>query len=436
MTENNPVPGTVAEATGPAPEKRRGRRGAPHVHESHLVSQILREIMGGGAVRTILAIFCGFVVGAILIAATNEDVIEAAGYFFQRPGDTLGAAWTAISNGYGALFRGSIYNADAPDFARAIRPFTETLRLGAPLIAAGLGISLSFRVGLFNIGGKGQLLIGVAFASYASFAWPLPYGIHLIVAVVFGILGAALWGSIVGLLKATTGAHEVIVTIMLNYVAFNLVTYLMRSGFLHDPAAGGHAQTTAPLPSAQLPQILGPEYPLHAGFLIVLAATIFYWWLMERSTIGYRFRAVGINPDAARTAGMNVPRIYVLAMASSAAFVGIAGVNQTLGRSTGVTPTIDAGIGFDGITVALLGGGGAVGIFFAGLLFGAMKAGSPTMQIAEVSPEVLLVVQGVIVLFIAAPPLVRAIFRLPSASPDGPIRSFWRGLTSRKSDGK
>ena len=138
-----------------------------------------------------------------------------------------------------------------------------------------------------------------------------------------------------------------------------------------------------------------------------------------------------MNPNAAKTAGMNVPRIYIIAMASSAAFVGIAGVNQVLGRASGVTPSIDAGIGFDGITVALLGAGGAVGIFFAGLLFGAMKAGSPSMQIADISPEVLLVVQGVIVLFIAAPPLVKAIFRLPKPVHDGPISQGWRRLTGR-----
>ena len=401
------------------------------VAEKSTANQVLREIMGGGIVRTLLAILCGFIVGAILIAATSEDVARVSGYFFSRPMDTISAAWDSIMDGYGALFRGSIYNANANDFASAIRPFTETLRLGAPLIASGLGIALSFRVGLFNIGGQGQLLMGVVFAGFVSFAWPMPPVIHLVVAILFGILGAALWGSIVGLLKATSGAHEVIVTIMLNYVAVNLVTWLMRSGVLHDPAASGNPQSLPPLETAQLPRLLGDGFALHAGFLLVVAATILYWWLMERSTIGFRFRAVGMNPNAAKTAGMNVPRIYIIAMASSAAFVGIAGVNQVLGRASGVTPSIDAGIGFDGITVALLGGGGAVGIFFAGLLFGAMKAGSPSMQIADISPEVLLVVQGVIVLFIAAPPLVKAIFRLPKPVHDGPISQGWRRLTGR-----
>jgi simple sugar transport system permease protein len=143
---------------------------------------------------------------------------------------------------------------------------------------------------------------------------------------------------------------------------------------------------------------------------------VLFWWLMERSTLGYRFRAVGLNPSAAKTAGINVNGVYIAAMAISAAFVGLAGVNQALGRTSGFTPSVDAGIGFDAITVALLGGSSAGGVFLAGLLFGAMKAGSPAMQVSDVAPELLGVVQGLIVLFIAAPPLVRAIFHLPAPS--------------------
>lgn len=235
-----------------------------------------------------------------------------------------------------------------------------------------------------------------------------------------------MWGAVVGFLKAKTGAHEVIVTIMLNYIAAALVTYLMRTPVLQDESAGGNPKTPAPAETAQLPLLLGDGFALHLGFLIVIAATIGYWWLMERSTIGYRFRAVGLNPHAARTAGINVGRIYVAAMAVSAAFVGIAGVNQALGRTAGFTPTIDSGIGFDAITVALLGGSTAGGVFLAGLLFGAMKAGGPAMQVQDISPEVLGVVQGVIVLVIAAPPLIRAIFRLPKPSSGGLVRQWWR----------
>ena len=375
----------------------------------------LDDILSGSPLRTILAIILAFVIGAVLIILTNEDFIEAAGYIFSRPTDAFRAAGTAVSESYGALFRGSVLNFEGKDFTAVVRPFTETLRLASPLIAAGLGIALSFRVGMFNIGGQGQLLFGAGFAAFVSFQLHLPPVIHLIVAVVIGIGAAAAFGSLVGWLKAKTGAHEVIVTIMLNYVAIYLLTYLMRTPVLQDPAAGGTPKTLPPDANAQLPLLLGDGFSLHWGFILAIAATIVFWWLMERSTLGYRFRAVGLNPNAARTAGINVDRVYVLAMAFSAAFVGLAGVNQALGRSAGFTPNIDSGIGFDAITVALLGGSNALGVFLAGILFGAMKAGGPAMQVADVAPELLAVVQGLIVLFIAAPPLVRAIFRLPAA---------------------
>ena len=381
----------------------------------------LREMLGSGFTRTMLAILAGFVVGGLLMAITDEDFLASMGYFFQRPSDALAAGWNAIANGYTALFKGSIFNPNAKSFEASIRPLTETLRFSSPLILAGLGIALSFRVGLFNIGGLGQMLAAVGGASWASFALTLPPVIHMLVAIIFGVLAAALWGSIAGFLKATTGAHEVIVTIMMNYIALNGVTLLMRSGFLHDPEAGSNPKTPAPFDTAQYPLLLGPSFRLHLGFIIALIGVGVFWWLMERSALGYRLRTVGENPNAAATAGMSVPRLYVITMAASAAFVGLAGTNQVLGSTTGVTPTVDAGIGFDGITVALLGGGGAVGILFAGLLFGAMKAGGPAMQIADISPEVMVVVQGVIVLFIAAPPLVRAIFRLPKKVDRGPI---------------
>lgn len=380
---------------------------------SRPVDTALKEILASSFTRTLLAILTGFVVGGILIAVADERFLSSIGYFFQRPSDALNAAWEAISKGYTALFHGSIFNPNGKTFATQIRPLTETLRFASPLILAGLGIALSFRVGLFNIGGLGQMLAAIAGASWVSFAFELPPVVHMIVAMAVGVIAAMLWGSIAGLLKATTGAHEVIVTIMLNYIALNGVTLFMRSGFLHDQSAGTNPKTPAPLETAQYPTLLGPSFKLHIGFIIALLGVALYWWLMERSSLGFRLRTVGENPNAAATAGMNVPVIFVVTMALSAMFVGFAGVNQALGGTNGLTPTADSGIGFDAITVALLGGGNAVGVLFAGLLFGAMKAGGPAMQIADVSPEVLVVVQGVIVLFIAAPPLVRAMFRLP-----------------------
>jgi simple sugar transport system permease protein len=376
---------------------------------------VLKEILSTGATKAFLSILIGFLVGAVFMMISSEQVGEA-----WQAGGLLGAfqaALMTVADGYGALFRGSIFNSRADDIVTALRPLTETFRLAGPLIAAGLGISLGFRVGLFNIGGNGQMIFGILWATWISTRVEMPLILHMAVAVIVAILGASLWGALVGFLKATTGAHEVILTIMLNYVAISLFTWFIRSpNLLQNPDAGGTPKSDAPALTAQLPALFPGAYSLHLGFVFAILATVVYWWLMERSAIGYRFRMVGHNPHAARTAGISVERTYVWAMAASAAFVGVAGANQALGTQLGYTETVHSGIGFDGITVALLGGGNAWGVLFAGLLFGAFKAGGPQMQVIGISPEVLGIVQGAIVLFIAAPPLVRAMFRLPALS--------------------
>ena len=378
--------------------------------------QVARDIVGGSVGISILAVVLALAFGAILIATTDEEVQATSAYFFSRPTDMLRAIWEAVFGAYSALFQGSIYNFRADEFARGIRPLTETLTFATPLIVAGLGVGLGFRVGMFNIGGRGQMLAAAAAAGYVGFAVPLPPVIHVIVAVIAGIAAGALWGGIVGLLKARTGAHEVIVTIMLNFVALYLISFLLRTpGALQAP--GSSNPKTAPmLDTAVFPELFGPSYNLHAGFLLVIAATVFVWWLLSRSSLGFKFRAVGENPHAARVAGINVKNIYVYAMLLSGGLVGLAGVNQVLGTvTTGFSSGIDAGVGFDAITVALLGRSKPWGIFVAGILFGAFKAGGFAMQAAEGVPiDIVLVVQSLIVLCIAAPPLVRAIFRLPT----------------------
>jgi general nucleoside transport system permease protein len=393
---------TVAATTPPSDSRERWTRAA-------------RDVVGGSVGISVLAVVLALLVGAILIATTDETVQKTAGYFFSRPGDMLSAIWKSVSGAYVALFQGSIYNFRADDFARGIRPFTETLKFATPLIVAGLGVGLSFRVGMFNIGGRGQMLVAAAAAGYVGFAIPLPPVIHLIVAVLAGVAAGALWGGIVGLLKARTGAHEVIVTIMLNFVALYLISFLLRTpGALQAP--GSSNPKTAPmLDTAIFPQLLGPSYKLHAGFVLVIAITVFVWWLINRSSMGFKFRAVGANPHAARVAGIDVNRVYILAMVISGGLVGVAGVSQVLGTEVnGFSAGIDAGIGFDAITVALLGRSRPWGIFIAGILFGAFKAGGFAMQAGEGIPiDIVVVVQSLIVLFIAAPPLVRAIFRLP-----------------------
>ena len=382
--------------------------------EENRWSQATKEILSGSFTRTVLSIILGFLVGAAFMIASNREFIESLGYILSRPGDALGAAIAVVNDGYGALFRGAVFNSEADTFEKAIRPMTESLRLGAPLILAGLGLGLTFRVGLFNIGGTGQLITGMVFATFVATRLELPFLIHVLVAIIAAVIGSTLLGALVGFLKARTGAHEVILTIMFNYIMLYFFTFLLRDpNLLGEVRATGNPKADPAVETALLPRLLGDAYALHYGILIALIAVIVYWWLMERSTIGFRLRMVGYNPDAARTAGISVERTYILAMGLSAAFVGLAAANQALGVPIGVTPSAHANIGFDAITVALLGGSNAPGILLAGLLFGAFKAGSPSMQVLGVSPEVLGIVQGAIVLFIAAPPLIRAIFRLP-----------------------
>jgi len=309
-----------------------------------------------------------------------------------------------------------VVNLQAPDFATAIRPLTETLSYATPLIAAGLGVALAFRAGLFNIGGQGQMLVAAAAAGWVGFGVSgVPFPLHLLMALVAGIAAGALWAGLAGLLKARTGAHEVIVTIMLNYVAFYLISYLLATpGLLQAP--GSSNPKTPPTPvSAQLPSLLGDRFNLTWGFVLAVLAVVGVWWLLNRSSTGFAFRAVGENPRAARVAGIDTSRATVSSMLVAGGLVGLAGASQVLGGvTTGFSSDIDAGIGFDAITVALLGGSNPWGVLAAGILFGAFKAGGTTMQAAEGVPsDIVLVVQSLIVLFIAAPPLVRAIFRLP-----------------------
>lgn len=383
-------------------------------------NQILKEIFGGSAMISLLAVVLALIFGGLLIVLTDPVVQQTSVYFFSRPGDTFVAMAEAVGGAYAALFRGSVFNyLRADDVAAAIRPFMSTLTNATPLIAAGLGVALAFRVGLFNIGGRGQILIAAAAAGYVGAYIPMPPVIHLIVALVVGLIGGALWGGLVGLLKARTGAHEVIVTIMLNYIAFYLISFLLRTpGALQAPGQS-NPRSGPMLETAQFPKIAGEQYDISISFILVIVATIYVWYLLNRSAMGFHFRAVGENPHAARVAGINVERTYVKVMLIAGALVGLAGVHQALSNFTGgIAAGLDAGIGFDAITVALLGRSKPWGVFFAGILFGALKAGAVTMQAAEGIPvDIVLVVQSFIVLFIAAPPLVRSIFRLPTPDP-------------------
>ncbi|WP_137293212.1 ABC transporter permease [Nocardioides dongxiaopingii] len=377
---------------------------------------VVRSITSGNALVAVLSVVLALIVGSLMIMFTDEAVRDSASYITARPQDFFSASWDAISGAYTALFRGSIYNNLSPTSEGRIRPLTETLKFSGPLIMAGLGVGLAFRAGLFNIGGRGQMLLGGAAAGWVALNVEVSGPLLLVLSVLAGMVGAGLWAGIAGLLKARTGAHEVIVTIMLNYVGFYLVFYaLSKQGILQQP--GSVNPKSLPMPEdAVLPRLLGDQFSLHLGFVLALVAVAVVWWILNRSALGYRFRAVGENPHAARTAGIDVGRMYVVVMLMAGGLVGLAASNQVLGTvPDGVTTGLDAGIGFDAITVALLGRSHPIGILGAGLLFGAFKAGGFSMQAAEGIPvDIVLVIQSLIVLFIAAPPLVRALFRLPA----------------------
>jgi len=380
-----------------------------------------------GALLTFLSLVLALLVGAVLIAVSDEEVRAASSYFFARPGDMLSAIVQSIAQAYAALFRGALLDTRADSFAAMFAPIADSLLFATPLIAGGLAVALPFRAGMFNIGAEGQITLAAVGAAYVGFAINLPPVIHVIAAVLAGIVFGAIWGGIPGLLKAATGAHEVITTIMLNYVArFGLLYILSTEAFLRpgrvDPISPGILDT------AVLPRFFSGS-TLNVGLLLALAAAVFTWWLLARSTIGFRFRAVGANPDAARTAGISVPRAYVGVMLVAGGLAGIAGVGQVLGSERVLTQGISAGLGFDAITVALLGRANPWGVVGAGLLFGALQAGSITMQAQTgTSLDIVTVVQALIVLFIAAPALIRAVFRLQTTGGGiGQLSKGWNG---------
>lgn len=373
---------------------------------------------------TVLALVLAILVGAILIIISDPEVLATYSYITARPTDALNASWTAVSEGYANLFKGAVFdpvtfsgwlngtNGWEPVFA----PISETLTYAAPLVFTGLAVALAFRGGLFNIGAQGQATIGVITAALAGFLLPLPPLVHLLVAVIAGALGGALWGFIPGILKARTGAHEVINTIMLNYIAVYFLSWIIVQNGIQDPTRTDAISRSVDA-SAQLPRLLGEGLRVHSGILLAVLATWFIAWLLNRSTFGFELRAVGANPDAARTAGMSVTRTYVLIMALAGALAGLGGANMVLGSTaTSLTPLVVAQIGFDGILVALLGRVKPWGVLLAALLFGALQAGGNRMQsYSGISLELVTVLQALIVIFIAAPALVKAIFRLRAA---------------------
>jgi simple sugar transport system permease protein len=292
----------------------------------------------------------------------------------------------------------------------------------------GLSVALAFKSGLFNIGAQGQFIFGAIGASYVGFHFHLPGSVHILAAILAGMMLAAIWGGIVGVLKARTGAHEVIVTIMMNYIAGYFILWLLKTkAFLRpfriDPIAPEIGV------NARLPHLAGPNLRIHAGIFIALGAAIFVWWLLSKSTIGFKFRAVGANAAAAKTAGISVPFVITSTMMLCGALSGLGGAVHVLGSEYALNTDIAGSFGFDAITVALLGRAQPFGTVLAAILFGALRTGGRTMQSNTGTPlDIVLVIQALIVLFIAAPAFVRFVFRLKKINMSSALTSKgWNG---------
>ena len=364
-------------------------------------------VLLGGArqlVVPVLSLVTALVVGAIVIILSDPAFISKVG---SDPGAAFGAGFGSVGGAYGGLLAGAIGNP-----FRDIGPVTETLLRATPLIFAGLAVALGFRAGLFNIGAEGQIYIGGLFATAVGISFPdLPLLIHLPLAIVAGFVGGAVWGFIPGILKARTGAHEVITTIMLNYVSYSIVDLALRQVFFQLPGRDDPISKNI-LPSASLPRLLADER-LHWGLILSLVAAVAVWWLLFRSTKGFEFRAVGLNPSAARYAGMSISRTIVVAMMISGGLAGLAGTSEIIGTNLRLTPNFSPNWGFDAIAIALLGGSRPVGVVFSAILFGALRAGAAPMQAQTGIPiDLVVVIQGLVILFIAAPALVREIYRI------------------------
>ncbi|MBX6355756.1 MAG: ABC transporter permease [Micromonosporaceae bacterium] len=392
--------------------------------EETFLQHFLHSLWAANTVTvTVLSIVLAVIVGGILIIVSDEDVLNTYSYFTARPSDALNASWDVVSDAYANLFKGSIVDPAAVQgwidgsngWQAVFSPISETLTYAAPLVFTGLAVALAFRGGLFNIGGQGQAVIGAITAAVAGILIPLPIVLAVTVAVVAGAAGGAVWGFVPGVLKARTGAHEVITTIMLNYTAGLFLTWIVLQRGVHDPDRTD--AISKPVDSAaRLPHLLGDGLRMNLGIVLAVAATWVVAWLLNRTTFGFELRAVGANPDAARTAGMSVTRTYTLLMVVAGALAGLGGATQVLGTAYALTPAVAGNIGFDGLLVALLGRNRPWGVLLAALLFGALRAGGNRMQsFSGISLELVTVLQALIVIFIAAPALVKAIFRLRAA---------------------
>jgi ABC-type uncharacterized transport system permease subunit len=328
----------------------------------------------------VLSVLTALVIGAVVIWASGANVVKAYRGLFE-------GAFVGVSN------------------------FTETLVIATPYTLAGLAVALAFRCGLFNIGVEGQFNMGALFSvAVAVTVKGLPIYIHLPLSLLAGALGGALWGAIPGFLKAKLGTHEVTNTIMLNYIAVKTMDFLVKNP-LRDKTSS-IPRTPFIAKTATLPALLA-DHRVHAGLLIAIAAIFVVYWILWKTTLGFEIRTVGANPDAAQYAGMSVTRNFVLAMVLSGALAGLAGAGEVLGTNHNLPASFISGYGFDSIAIALLAKSHPFGILPAALLWAALRNGAGLMQVrAGISIDLINIVQGLVIVFIAADEIIRRLYRI------------------------
>ena len=387
----------------------------------------LRRLLRSALVP-LLSVITALLFGAVVIILTDFDHLALIG---TDPVAAIGGAIGGVINGYGAMAAGAfgdparivtaLQSGAGPDIATAIRPLTETLVAATPLIFVGLAVAISFRTGMFNVGGDGQLIIGALGATTVAIALQtsgLPSLVILLFAIVAGTLSGALWGFIPGFLKARTGAHEVITTIMLNYVAAQVVLFALRGDFLRNPS-GGQPISKNMTPWVDVPPLIPlPGIRLDFGFIVALLMAGVVSWLLFRTTKGFELRAAGFNMTAARYAGMSAGGSMMLAMALSGGLAGMGGSFMVIGTVGQLSNDLSGGIGFNAIALALLASLRPSGVVLAGLLFGALTTGGKLMGIQSGIPfDLLFFIMALVIMFVAAPGLIRTIWRVKVAKP-------------------
>jgi len=373
----------------------------------------------------ILAVITGLVAGGVIIAITNVAAFTAWTHVFQAPGAAIATTWSAVTKAYGALFLGALGNpkdivaafqnyfatGQTEPLFKSIYPFTESLVTATPYIFAGLAVAVGFRCGLFNIGAEGQFYMGALGSAYIGYSISfLPWFIHLPLALLGGAAAGAVWGAIPGYLKARFGAHEVVNTIMLNWIAFRLTDWLLNGPM---KAVGYRPVTPTINSTAELPRFFPPPLRFNLGFFLALAIAGLVYWFLFRTTLGFEIRSVGANPSASKYAGMNITRNFVLVMTISGALAGLAGAAQVLGTDHWIGQGFSAGYGYDSIALALLGNSHPLGVVIAAILFGILRSGATSMEsLAGIPIDIISVIQSLIIVFVAAPQIIRWLYRL------------------------